>query len=441
MNASAHPIIIIAPPKTPMADAKDSGPQLGWVNAVLLYGLFALLAFAVLALGGAEPWPIFIFEAGSVLLFVIWAIKQLAYPKLSLPWSPLYPAFAIVATVVLMQLAVGLTVYSSATLQESLQYLAYLLLVIVANDCFRHRNLAHRFAFLLCLFGFALACVSLAQDAAHSSKLLFLRTPPEAGWSYGPYANHDHYAGLMLMLAAFPLPLAMAPYLRGRLRALLGTAAAIMVATIFLSGSRGGVIAFFAQAAFLALVFARGRQDRRKVAITGCLAFILLAALFASGKGVTFDRLAGSRRPLNSELTALQLNVLRDSSAMLRERPILGWGLGTFEDVYPQFRSFYTNQVVEHAHNDYLELLLETGMVGFAGVLWFVVALLRSGWKKLPRWKTDLTGTIKIGAMAGCVAMLVHSLMDSSLQITGNAALFYVLSALVAGSTEENQAA
>jgi O-antigen ligase len=431
MSASAGPVAIRAT-GAESAVTLDQ-PPLAWVDNILFLGLFLLLVFAIGAFGTVEPWSIFIFESGALVLFVIWAIKQVAQKHFALQWNPLYPAFAVLAGVVAIQLTLGLTAYRAATLEQSLRYLAYLFLIVVANDVFRRPALVKHFALLLSFFGLAVACVSLVQDASHSTKLLFLRAPHEAGWSYGPYENHSHYAGLMLMLAAFPLPLAMAPYLRGRTRALLGAAAAVMVATIFLSSSRGGVIAFFAQAAFLALVFARGRQHRRKVAIAACIGFISLAALFAFGRGSTLERLASLRGPLTNEIPGLRLAVVKDSHAMLHDRPVLGSGLGTFQDVYPQYRSFYTNAVVEHAHNDYLEFLLETGMVGFAGVLWFVIVLLRRGWQQVPQWKTGLTGTVKIGAMAGCIAMLVHSLMDYNLQITANAAMFFVLATMAAG--------
>jgi O-antigen ligase len=197
------------------------------------------------------------------------------------------------------------------------------------------------------------------------------------------------------------------------------------------------LIAFFAQGAFLALVFARGRQHRRKVAISACVAFIFLAGLFAFMKGVTIERLATMRSPQVAELAGLRVDVLRDSPAMLVERPVLGWGLGTFEHVYPQYRSFYTNHVVQHAHNDYLEFLLETGVVGFTAVLWFVLVLLRSGWKQLPQWKTSLTGVVKIAAMAGCIGILVHSIMGFNLRVTPNAALFYVMAVMVVAGPDE----
>ena len=64
----------------------------------------------------------------------------------------------------------------------------------------------------------------------------------------------------------------------------------------------------------------------------------------------------------------------RDCLRMWREKPFLGWGLGTFPIVYPQFRSFYTTFFVNQAHNDYLQLLSELGVPGF-----LLIAVLTGG--------------------------------------------------------------
>jgi O-antigen ligase len=56
----------------------------------------------------------------------------------------------------------------------------------------------------------------------------------------------------------------------------------------------------------------------------------------------------------------------KDTFHMALQRPILGWGLGTFPVVYPQFRTFYTNFYVNEAHNDYLQTLVETGRWAFS---------------------------------------------------------------------------
>jgi O-antigen ligase len=119
---------------------------------------------------------------------------------------------------------------------------------------------------------------------------------------------------------------------------------------------------------------------------------------------------------------------------MFWHKPILGWGLGTFITVYPQFRSFYTNLFVNAAHNDYLQVLVETGLLGFAAILWFVIALYRGGLRNLDSWNRDWSRTLGLAAVIGCTGILVHSAFDFNLQIPANACVFYFLSA-VATST------
>ena len=113
-------------------------------------------------------------------------------------------------------------------------------------------------------------------------------------------------------------------------------------------------------------------------------------------------------------------------------RPILGWGLGTFPVVYPQFRSFYTRFYINEAHNDYAQLLVETGLGGFAIAVWFLVLTFRHAGAKLENWTDTANGTLTVAAMLGCVGILVHSFLDFNLQIPANAALFYALCAIAA---------
>jgi O-antigen ligase len=117
---------------------------------------------------------------------------------------------------------------------------------------------------------------------------------------------------------------------------------------------------------------------------------------------------------------------------MFAQRPILGWGLGTFETVYPQFRSFYTDLLVDKAHNDYLQLLAETGVVGFAIVIWFLVAGFRTALPKIRQWPSNVNGAVALVAVVGISGILVHSLVDFNLEIPANALLFYVLCAVAA---------
>jgi O-antigen ligase len=128
----------------------------------------------------------------------------------------------------------------------------------------------------------------------------------------------------------------------------------------------------------------------------------------------------------------MRLNITKDSLRMFSQKPIWGWGLGTFPTVYPSFRSFYTNLFVNEAHNDYAQLLVETGLLGFALMLWFVISLYRHGLPTSRCWEFKWDGAVSLAALLGCTGILFHSFVDFNLQIPANAAMFYMLCGLAA---------
>src|SRR5581483_10519470 len=141
----------------------------------------------------------------------------------------------------------------------------------------------------------------------------------------------------------------------------------------FLSGSRGGMIAFGVEIAiFLAFVF----QERQKQSIAILLSAFLLVSLatiaWTGGREVK-ARIATLATAGHADLsTGVRLKIDKDILRMFKDHPLLGWGQGTFPEAYPRFRSFYTDSFVNAAHNDFLQLLAETGLVGFAIMIWFL---------------------------------------------------------------------
>ena len=151
----------------------------------------------------------------------------------------------------------------------------------------------------------------------------------------------------------------------------------------------------------------------------------ILALLIFLGKGQVLGRL-GDLAP------GIRLDITKDCLRMFSHRPVLGWGLGTFPTVYPSYRSFYTNLFVNEAHNDYAQLLVETGLLGFGLMLWFLMRLYRPGLPTSRRWEFQWDGAVSLAALLGCTGILFHSFVDFNLQIPANAALFYVLCGLAA---------
>ncbi len=99
--------------------------------------------------------------------------------------------------------------------------------------------------------------------------------------------------------------------------------------------------------------------------------------------------------------------------------------------VYPSFRSFYTNLWVNEAHNDFVQTLVECGIIGFAISVAFVILLHRGAVYNFKRWRSDTRSSIILAASLGCLGLLIHGLVDFNLQIPANAAFFFALSGIV----------
>src|SRR5262249_5504358 len=203
---------------------------------------------------------------------------------------------------------------------------------------------------------------------------------------------------------------------------------------IFLSGSRGGMLAFIVQVVVLAVLL-RNRGDWKQPVALGVFFAVIIGFLIWLGGNELTRRLVSIQAEGRQELSGgVRMTIDRDSLRMVREKPLLGWGLGTFPVVYPRFRTFYTKFFVNEAHNDYLQLTVETGLAGLAIAFWFLLLTFRGAKAKLHNWAETINGTLTAAALLGCIGILVHSFLDFNLQIPANAALFYVLCALAASA-------
>jgi O-antigen ligase len=401
------------------------GREPGILQWVLVFGLCTLLIFAVLAFGAVDEWSTFVLEAGAAVLFLVWAGKQFVSRQVKLSRNSLYPPALFFFVLLLAQVGLRTSAYGYVTKYGAFQYFSYGIVLLIAAECLREEHDRKNFALALIVFGALYAFFALAQALTSDGKFFWVYTPRFHGAIYGSYVNHDHYAGLMEMLVPFPLVVSMGHLLRGGKRALVAFCAVLMASTIFLSGSRGGMLSFVLEiVVFAALTLVQRRNPRVALGLIS-VCVLVLAFLVFLGKGQVLGRL-GDLGP------GMRLNVTKDCLRMFSHRPVWGWGLGTFPTVYASYRSFYTNLFVNEAHNDYAQLLVETGLLGFGLMLWFLVRLYQHGLPTSRRWELRWDGAVSLAALLGCTGILFHSFVDFNLQIPANAALFYVLCGLAA---------
>jgi O-antigen ligase len=393
--------------------------------------LCTLLMFGPLALGIVQEWSTAVFEIGAAVLWLIWMAWQLAARELRIRRSPLFAPMLVFFGLVLAQNLFHRSAYRCDSLAELWLYFAYATLVFMAVQVVRAGDLL-LFAKIMAAFGSMYAIFAVFQGFTGEGRIYWLMKP-HVGSVYGAYVNHNHYAGLMELLLPIALVLAFGNAVYGGKRILLIFGATLMAASVFLCQSRGGMFAVIVEMVFLTILWMHQFSPRKSAAMFA--GFCLVTALFLAW--IAPVQLGSRMTDIHDPARWL---IHRDALRMFAAHPFLGSGFGTFTTVFPRYRTFYDGFIINHAHDDYLELLLETGVAGFAMGVWFILVLYREGFRNLKQAKVFPAALIIAAALTGCTGLLAHSFIDFNLHIPANAALFYTLCAIAtAPLTSGNQ--
>jgi O-antigen ligase len=184
----------------------------------------------------------------------------------------------------------------------------------------------------------------------------------------------------------------------------------------------------------LAFLLRRGRNDL----LGGALVLLLAGALVAwLGVGPALDRFSTYRKLEVTE--SRRIEMVQDSWKIFFAHPVLGTGLGTLQEVFPRYATLYDGLVVNHTHNDYVEALAETGLIGGIFGLAFLAALFRGAWIRFARAKNPMDLAFHVGSFSACCGLLVHSLVDFNLHIPSNALLFLLQGVLATSPTPSSR--
>ncbi|MCU1256957.1 MAG: O-Antigen ligase, partial [Candidatus Angelobacter sp.] len=192
---------------------------------------------------------------------------------------------------------------------------------------------------------------------------------------------------------------------------------------LLLTQSRGGLIAFVAMLLINACLSARDRKTRIRRA-----AIVLVACLIvASAAGVFFQRLG----EIDDFTTVSRLAIWSGAFTLFAHSPVFGMGFGNLRGLMGGLLSLPDGWTGD-AHNLYLELLAETGLVGFLVFGILVVLSLRTA---LKQWRVTQSHFDKMIALAAFVAIcgvLVHGTVDYLFHTTPQVtALFFLMLALL----------
>jgi O-antigen ligase len=383
-----------------------------------------LLVFAVLAFGAVEEWSQAVLEVGAAVLLVVWSFQQYRRKAEQLDVPPEFLPLCAFAIVVLVQLAFHLTASRYYTRMELQLLITYLILVFLMSQAFTRRGHWRAFMWVLMTLGFFVSIFGILQHLTFNGKLYWFRVMRYGGLPFGPYVNRNHFAGFAEMI----IPIALVPLVLGKVRRerlfLVVLFALVPIVALLLSASRGGIVSFAVQMVILFLLLLIRRVRSKYVIVGGMVVVSAVMAVSWIGVHQVLERFAGIQ---NLEVTAGKRAAMRrDTFRIFLDHPVIGTGLGTLEMIYPPYDSVYDGKIVNHAHNDYLEGLAETGLLGGLCCLWFLSVLLINGLKGMAALDSSFGSALNLSGLVACSGILVHSLVDFNLHIPANALLFFV---------------
>lgn len=401
----------------------------------LRWAICALIIFAVAAHGGVEDWALAVLETGVALLFLVWALRFYFDEKQQPVVSPLLLPLALFLLVVLGQWFFHATASLYNTRIELLLLLASLIFLFLCVQVFRTLQDWRGFVWFGMGFGFVVSVFAILQNLTSNGKLYWFREIHSGVMPFGPYVNRNHFAGFAELI----FPLALVPLALGRVRrerlAAVALFAVMPIGALFISASRGGIVSFCVQLALLAYLLLRRRGLGKHVL---SVAAVLLAALLMVtwlGVGQILGRFSSFQ---SSEVTEGKRAAMRRGSwHIFLDHPLAGTGLGTFQIAYPSYETLYDGKIVNHAHNDYLEALAETGLLGGFCCAWFLVVLLLKSLSRFRENDFSFVGALQLSGMVACAGFLVHALVDFNLHIPSNLWLFLLMAHLATAQIQQ----
>jgi O-antigen ligase len=291
------------------------------------------------------------------------------------------------------------------------------------------------------VFGFLLAIFGLTQSFTSPTKVYWIRELNQST-AFGPFINRHHFAGYMELTIALPLGLLFAGAVDKEKRIIYLFIAGLMGVALVMTASRGGIISLVAEIVFLVIVTAIWRKpsERRRhsksgrlkrvaarIAMTGALLFSLFLGVILLGGEFSINRFIDSVN--TDDPTTGRAHFWAVTLDIIKAHPYIGTGLGAFGVIYTRYDTRNGLYRLEQAHNDYLQVLSDAGIVGGVLALSFVVLLF---YKTISRAKSrdDFRRGVALAALSGCFAVLIHSFFDFTLHTTSNALLFLVLAAI-----------
>lgn len=375
------------------------------VPAALRLGFSLVLILALLTIWLEAAWVVLLLEA---TLFALGGCLVCFPGGAGARATPAGWGLAAVAAVGGVQLATGSTISASDTLQGVLFWLSLAAAAALAGSLWPSRKESENFLRAAAAGAAGLSLLATLQWFTSSGRYFWIWPSADPN-VFGPFQSRNNFASFVLLFLPFVAGQWLGASDWRRWPWLLGAGA--MTGGVIASGSRAGAGLVVAELMILLILHLRGRGKRRDAVALVSVAAIALALL-------GWEALA--RKLQDTDPLRYRRDMMHSAALMTSASPLAGLGLETFPTAYPAFAKFDSGHFVNHAHNDWLEIASEAGMIGWAG---FPLAVL-----------VFLYRYVRLPGGLGIAAVCLHALVDYPFQRLGLAVWIVAIAAATATS-------
>lgn len=438
----------------------DDSPVRSRLDKAVFFMLFVIMVFTTIAYGAVDAWALGVISLLTALIACMWVGDSLLKKEFRVNTGSLQlPLLALLLLGVIQLLPLGSSGAPAGVLSgpasNSLSFDPYatrfFLIQLVACILFfgavlvflDHRKRFRKMVFFIIIFVAIMAFFGTLQRIASPDAIYGLRSSSGA-ITFGTFINQHHFAALMEMASALTLALLFGGAVKKDRRILLAVAAVMMGIAMIFTGSRGGLLSYlavigfiFAAGAFAGKKSSSSESDeeegliRNKWMLAGAavaLIVTIFGLVFLLGGDQSLLRVVGVGT--EGDFSTGRTHFWSVALKIFWNNPIIGTGLDAFGNAYPLYDTWNGTYRVERAHNEYLQMLADGGIIGFACVAAFIFLLFRAAIGVIRSTTDTFRKYAAIGALAGCFGVMVHSFFDFPLRTPANAFFFLVLAAL-----------
>lgn len=419
-----------------------------WASKVLFFLLCVTVVFTALAYGTVHQPTIAVFYILAVVTILLWATDAFlsgavrynqSLLQIPLMATILYGIIQIIPFGSLAETAGVAGISRTLSLDPfwtkiaTIHFFALLIFFAAFLVFFDSAKRLRTMVTLITIFGFAFAFFAILQAVLSPNKIYGIYEVPYAS-PFGSFVNRHNFAAYMEMTLCLPLGLIFVGAVDKDRRLLYVTAIALMGIALILSGSRGGLVSLVAAIFFLIILTTKTKSSGQLALKIGLAALLISTIIVGSvliGGESSLTRFAETAN--SQDFSTSRTHIWNVTLQIITNNLPFGTGLGAFGVAYTSLDSLDGLARVEQAHNDYLEVLANAGIVGLIIGLFFIYRLFRTGLENAKTTDTFRRG-VCVGALTGCFAVLVHSLFDFVLHTTAITVLFLTLVSLVVAS-------